>query len=347
MVYDMNTSFMRRDMDIFRHSGFEVMACEIRPHSFWSFALTMWKQLMMLLRYHDANTIWVVQSAGYISVMPALMSRIFPMSCMIIVIGTDGANFPEIDYGHYRKFWLGWSAGISLRKCSGIATVHRSLESAEYSYFDVKHKKQGFRAFVKGIKTEVREIVNGFSSEKWGVDIDFHDRKPDFLTVFVATRANRPILKGFDLIMEAAERMPTRNFLVVGEAPERAILPPNLKVEGNVDQVTLRTLYNEHQFYLQLSVSEGFPNSLCEAMACGCMPIGSNVAAIPDIIDDWGETIAKKDVNILMEAIMRAEKRALADPKYAQKVSERLIGRFSLERRRNELVGFAHDLMNR
>lgn len=347
MVYDMNTSFMRRDMDIFRESGFNVMPCEIRPTSFWAFARTMWKQLVMLLRHHDADTIWVVQSAGYISVMPALMSRITPMGCMVIVIGTDGANLPEIDYGHHRKFWLNRSVGISLRNCSGIATVHHSLESADYSYFDVKHRKQGFRAFVNGVKTEVREIVNGFSHEKWGADVHTHDRKPDFLTVFVATWAKAAIRKGFDLILEAAERMPSKNFLIVGEAPEGAVLPPNLKVRGNVDQIALRKIYNEHQFYLQLSAFEGFPNTLCEAMACGCFPIGSNVAGIPDIIEDWGEVITRKDVTVLMAAIERAEQRVAADPHYAQKVSDGLFSRFSWERRRRELVGFAHDIMKR
>lgn len=347
MVYDMNTSFMRRDMDIFRESGFEVMACEIRPTSFWAFALTMLKQLWMLLRHHDADTIWVVQSAGYISVMPALMSRITPMSCMVIVIGTDSANFPEIDYGHHRKFWLSHSVGISLRNCTGIATVHRSLELVDYSYCDVKHRKQGFRAFVKGISTEVREIVNGFSKEKWGADIAYHNRKADFLTVFVANKSERAVLKGFDLILEAAQRLPTKSFLIVGAAPGGVILPQNLKVQGNVDQLTLRKIYNEHQFYLQLSVSEGFPNALCEAMACGCMPIGSNVAGIPDIIEDWGEVIARKDVDALIASIGRAEQRAKADPDYAQKVSDGLFSRFSWDRRRRELVGFAHDIMKR
>lgn len=345
MVYDMNTSFMRRDMEMFKNSGFEVMTCEIKPDTFLTFVATTWKQLRMLWLHRGADAIWVVQSAGYISVLPALMSRLFPMSCMVIVIGTDGANLPEIDYGHYRKFWLGRSAGFSLRNCSGIATVHRSLESSEYTYFDVTHRKQGFRAFVKGVKTEVREVVNGYDHQKWGVDMAFPDRKPDFLTVFVASWAKAAIRKGFDLILEAAVRMPSRSFLIVGEAPEGAELPPNLKVQGNVDQVTLRKIYNEHQFYLQLSAFEGFPNALCEAMACGCFPIGSHVAGIPDIIADWGEVIPRKDVNVLMAAIERAEQRAAADPDYAQKVSDGLFARFSWERRRRELVGFAHDLM--
>lgn len=267
------------------------------------------------------------------------------MRCLVIVIGTDGACLPEIDYGHYRKPMLKYCAGVSLKNCQGIATVHHSLERSDYTYFDVEHKHQGFHSFIPGIRTEVREIVYGFDDQKWGCDVPFSDRKPDLLTVFVASWAKAAIRKGFDLIVEAAEAMPHRQFLVVGEIPEGFDVPDNLKVQGNVDQTQLRTLFNDHQFYLQVSAFEGFPNALCEAMACGCIPIGSRVAGIPDIIDEWGEIIDRKEVQQLVQAIERADDRGRANPNVAQEISDGLFARFPLSRRRDELVGFAEEIM--
>ena len=345
MVYDINTSFIRRDMAIFESKGYDVVRCEIQPESAGKFAWSVLRQVWMLLRYGGRNTLWVCQSAGYLSFFPALFSKVLPMRCMVIVIGTDGACLPEIDYGHYRKPMLKYCAGVSLKNCQGIATVHHSLERSDYTYFDVEHKHQGFHSFIPGIRTEVREIVYGFDDQKWGCDVPFSDRKPDLLTVFVASWAKAAIRKGFDLIVEAAEAMPHRQFLVVGEIPEGFDVPDNLKVQGNVDQTQLRTLFNDHQFYLQVSAFEGFPNALCEAMACGCIPIGSRVAGIPDIIDEWGEIIDRKEVKQLVQAIERADERGRANPNVAQEISDGLFARFPLSRRRDELVGFAEEIM--
>jgi glycosyltransferase involved in cell wall biosynthesis len=48
-------------------------------------------------------------------------------------------------------------------------------------------------------------------------------------------------------------------------------------------------------------MAEGFPSAICEAMLCGCIPIGSNVAAIPYIIGDTGFVLHKKDTDKLVE----------------------------------------------
>ena len=48
---------------------------------------------------------------------------------------------------------------------------------------------------------------------------------------------------------------------------------------------------------------EGFPNALGEAMACGCVPIGSNVSGIPELIGDTGVILNEKKVEYLETSI--------------------------------------------
>ena len=55
------------------------------------------------------------------------------------------------------------------------------------------------------------------------------------------------------------------------------------------------------------SYSESFPNTLLEAMACGCAPIGSNVGGIPELIEDGvnGLVFESKSVDALSAAMER------------------------------------------
>jgi glycosyltransferase involved in cell wall biosynthesis len=49
---------------------------------------------------------------------------------------------------------------------------------------------------------------------------------------------------------------------------------------------------------------EGFPSAPCEAMLCECVPITSNVAALPHIVGDTGFILTKKNPDEL-ETLMR------------------------------------------
>jgi glycosyltransferase involved in cell wall biosynthesis len=86
---------------------------------------------------------------------------------------------------------------------------------------------------------------------------------------------------------------------------------------GKESASSLVQLYNTHEFYLQLSSSEGFPNALGEAMASGCVPIGSSVGAIPEIIGDTGLLLKRKELGALQQLIQDwlDEKTKLTSPR--------------------------------
>ena len=344
MAFHELTSFTRRDIQILEEDGFDVVPFRFhgkgRGLILWSFFL----QMVALVRYARREVIWVTQSAGHLSLLPALAARWMKVKVVIIVIGTDGANLPEINYGHYRKPLLGWSTQVSLRKANGIAPVHKSLEESEYTYMVTEFPKQGFRSFVDGVTCEVREIVNGYRSDLWGCDLPFEDRNGQFLTVFQASWAEPAIRKGLDLLLEVAKSHPEWSISLVGEIPVGWECPPNLDVISNVDQPKLRAIYNAHRVYIQASAFEGFPNTLCEAMACGCFPVGSPVAGIPDIIASDGLIYPKRDANLLALAMAKALQKISSGEADAQYISDHLFERFPYDRRKRELGEFVGEI---
>ena len=89
-----------------------------------------------------------------------------------------------------------------------------------------------------------------------------------------------------------ASFLPNKEFLIVGESginiSDYINLEPNVKVIGVQNKFQIKSLYQKSKFYFQGSRLEGLPNSLCEGMLCGCVPIGSQVFGIPDAIGSTG-----------------------------------------------------------
>jgi glycosyltransferase involved in cell wall biosynthesis len=139
--------------------------------------------------------------------------------------------------------------------------------------------------------------------------------------------------------MELAKRFPECIFKIAGmNKPELF----NLKTEnvhflGNLNPEKLKAEYQKVNFYFQLSVFEGFGCALCEAMLCGCTPIGSKVNIIPEIIGETGYILEHRDINILEKLI----RRILELPQASQinlNARQRIIEKYSLENRKKMLL---------
>ena len=108
------------------------------------------------------------------------------------------------------------------------------------------------------------------------------------------------------MIIEVAQLLPECEFYIIGGDKINIELPNNVHPIGNMPHSELPNFIAEKQFYLQLSMSEGFPNALCEAMLAGCVPIVSKVGAMPQIIGESGYVLTRKDVLQLKELIKKA-----------------------------------------
>jgi glycosyltransferase involved in cell wall biosynthesis len=103
--------------------------------------------------------------------------------------------------------------------------------------------------------------------------------------------------------LELAERQPTWHFTIIGWEPNGQKVPSNVELVAFSPIAVVIEYLQKHRYYFQLSVMEGFPNALGEAMACGCVPIGSNVSGIPELIGDTGLILSEKNVLYLERSI--------------------------------------------
>lgn len=337
-IYPKKWSFIEKDLVLLakKHtvvsSSFDVKNKALLPFYFI-------KQFFFLTRYTFKADRIVCHFAGFSSLVPAIFAKITFKKLYIIVAGTDGCSFPDFNYGHFSRYFLSKATCMSLRMATKILPVHISLKEQEYHYYEPGAPIQGYGHFCpKSNKRESYAIPYGFDSEIFVYQKN-ERLKNSFITVGSVGDDRVIRRKGFDLIIEAAKLKPELNFTLIGWNMPQDDLPTNIRVLPFSDQKTLIKELNSHQFYLQLSIMEGFPNALGEGMLCGCIPIGSSVSAIPDMIGDNGFILEKK---VLADLITILNQSQNLDAEQIRKLEsgarQSIIDRYSIEFRESELL---------
>ncbi len=349
LFYNHFSSFIKKDLEILS-SEFNVQQHDFLPKKKWQTPFSFSAQKLFLLRYIWSADLIVIQFAGYHSFLPALYARIFGKPCLIISGGTDAHYFPKIGYGNWQKKFLSWFTKASFQLCSHIAPKHKTLMQCDYTYDKSEPSQQGIYARLPQLKTPFTEITNGYDTVKWhctkeNLPAGRQGKKNTFITVSGAWEYHfQQQLKGIDLILEVATSFPDCEFIILGVDDKNRIQTksPNVKILPAVKNEELIDIFSECEFYLQLSMAEGFPNSLCEAMLCECIPIGSNVFSIPEIIGDSGFVLKNRSVNELTQIIQQAlsaEKDTLRN-----KARLRITENYTLEKRKEKLLALCKRL---
>lgn len=331
--YPRNSTFIRRDVEgLARH--FIVHINEFLRGSKWLLPVALMRQFVWLIQRQAWRRDIICHFSGYHAVLPSILGR----RCWIILAGSDCAAIPAIHYGNHAHTLLARATSFAVRHATHLLPVHASLIARNQSYADIMPSNQGIRAFVPGLNTPWTEVPYGFGTDDWTPDQAI-DREPDrFLCVAgPAEPGNRVhFLKGVDLLLSIAERVPMARFTIVGLAdPEAYPAPPaNVRFTGRLDAAALRDQYRSSTFYVQFSLSEGMPNALCEAMLCGCIPIVSNVASMPHVIGPHGFVLDQRDAAMGAEVCTRAMALDRKDrARFAAGARQRIVDLFPMGRR--------------
>lgn len=193
-----------------------------------------------------------------------------------------------------------------LKKLLKITDLSLVLNDASLVFL----KSLGDKNQVKAIR--IRKICNFFDqkiipemAKKEG------DRAGSLKAIFVGGLA---LQKGVKEIVELARRLPTIEFLLIGHAvPDTQELlrklPKNINAMGSLPREAVLAELSQADVFIFPSHTEGFPNAMLEAMACGLPVVSTRVGAIPEMIDEnlGGFLLDVDDVNGMAESLRKLE----------------------------------------
>ncbi len=317
-IYTNYSTFVKTDFDILA-SEHEITKCQFKPvRGLVKTAIQLLKQKIFLLFNiwkYDSVFVWF---ADYHSFLPVLFAKLTGKKSFVVIGGYDVANMPELKYGSLASPLRKKLTLFSIKNASLCIPVVENLEK--------KVKEIAPKAKTKTIYTGYRFILN--ESIEMG-----KEREKMVLTVSITENKQRFLIKGLDRFRELAENLPDFNFCVVGVKNDAKALfdpiPKNLVLLPPLNQDELTAYYLRASFYGQFSRSEGLPNALCEAMLCGCIPLGLDIGGISKAIGDTGLVMDLWDANGAVNYIIKNH-----DTQKRKKIANHIIKNFDHEKRK-------------
>jgi glycosyltransferase involved in cell wall biosynthesis len=257
------------------------------------------------------------------------LARTFRRKSVVVVGGVDAAKVPEMGYGAHIH------PGVASRSRYALAHSDRVL-IVDDALRDEIERNTGVR------RPEIVTVPLGFDTSLFTPG---EGPRTHVLTVGYVTDVNLR-RKGLETFVAAARLLPDLPFVLVGANPGpsterlRALAPPNVRLIPALSTPELLEQYRRARVYVQVSLYEGLPSALGEAMACGCVPVGTRVAGIPTLIGDAGFYVPPSDVEATAHAIRQAYDADLGD-----RPRRRVEERFSYAQRRRALIEIIESLL--
>ena len=315
----MRTSFIERDVTILE-GMFDVAV-------FIGSGPAAVAGILRQVKSADVAVSWFLSVYSFFMVAAARLQRI---PSVIILGGVDTARDDRIGYGIWRSAWRRPLLRWTLRHATRIFAVDASLMRALEASSDLHD-------------LPITVLPTGYDSTFWTPS---NQRGRLVLCVAGCDSSGRILVKGLDVLIAAARRMPSASFHIVGtDATLLAALdsPTNVRITASLGADDLRDAYRAAAVYCQPSRHEGLPNALCEAMLCGCIPVASNVGGIAGAIGDCGYVVPPDDIDALVGALSRA----LDDDESKRECARaRIVSRYSGDARRSGLTAAIAELLD-
>ncbi len=315
-IYPVSSTFVERDFEILRQRYDMIRHYWVPEKNIFRFCLQIARLKLSLFRSYGKVAAIYCWFVDYHSLLPVLFGKLAGIKTILIVGGYDAVCLPGIRFGLFcSNFFRVFCARVSYRYADYICPVDKSLIRSNFTYSSAPGNKTGFRHFIKKIPARVNVIPTGYDSEYWK-RYPNEEKKKQIIAAASITDKRRFYLKGFDLLLSIAGQIPEASFVLVGFSRSflenfKQRIPDNVLLLQHVNRDKLRELYARSGVIAQLSLSEGLPNTLCEAMLCECIPVGSAVCGIPDAIGDAGYLLPEKDpdkaVELFREALASGE----------------------------------------
>lgn len=338
------SSFVAKDYEILK-KHYSIKKFHFSITKKWKIPILFFKQTIFFFKllYNKKDIIFFSRLAGYHTFIPSLLAFLFSNVKSIIVLGgTDSNYIPSVKYGNYQKLLYGFCTKWSIKLATQLLPVSRYLIEATNTYAESYPLKQGVKNLIHNFKTPFTEIHNGFDEDRF-YKLDTNKRTPySFVTIASGLEEERRRkIKGVDLIIEAAISFPQYTFTIIGSKKPNIKISNNLEFISFIENKNLPKYLNQFQFYLQLSMSEGFPNALCEAMLCGCIPIVSKVGIMPEIIGKSGYVVENRSsLSIVLNELN------FSDIECKSKFSrEKIKSNYSLIKRENQIINVLKSLV--
>jgi len=213
---------------------------------------------------------------------------------------------------------------------SDVVTVLSSAELAAYRAFDAR--------------INIHLVPNAIDPVGLADEARSYNTKGPLKLVYVGRLVRA---KGLFEIIEALTELKRagREFLfsVAGQgedqrelmaASEKAGLKDRVRFLGSVIDAEKRRLWLESDLFVFPSYMEGLPYSLLEAMAAGCVPITTPVAAIPDVMRDGehGVFVPAKDASALASAVAALDDDREGLTRMAEAARRRVLEQYTVAR---------------
>jgi glycosyltransferase involved in cell wall biosynthesis len=279
------------------------------------------------VRRNDIVYTWFASTYAAAAVASA---RTFRRRSVIAIGGADVAGIDEIGYGIWISPWKSHLVSYALRMADRVLAVDPFLKEEAI-------RRVGYDG------RNIECLPTGYDSAFWSPG---GERTDSVLTVAVCDSEARLRVKGVDLLLDTARCLPATKFLLVGvQEPHAGALrtraPANIEIRGRVSREELLDLYRGSKVYCQPSRFEGLPNSVCEAMLCGCVPVCSDVGGMRTPVSGHGFLVPWGDAGTLAAAIMEA---MASPPAAGLRGRESIASRFTLGRREQGLMKMIGEL---